>query len=165
MHSWCTVEFHRVRLGAPCLIPKPDTRKGEALQVSVASGTGSPLDELLAAVDVVRCSGEGCVRHEVDGQGGDVGRADHAADRESRAELLATRIQLIAEERRRQRCVDKTGGDEIDANRRELECQVLVMAGIAAVRAEMRANPLRRAAAPVPPMKSRVPPGRTLFAS
>jgi hypothetical protein len=81
-----------VRLGAPCLIPKPDTRKGEALQVSVASGTGSPLDELLAAVDIVRCSGDGCVRHEVDGEGGDVGRADHAADWQSGAQLLATRV-------------------------------------------------------------------------
>src|SRR5271157_658371 len=74
------------------LIPKPDTRKGEALQVSVASGTGSPLDELLAAVDIVRCSGDGCVRHEVDGEGGDVGRADHAADWQSGAQLLATRV-------------------------------------------------------------------------
>ncbi len=47
--------------------PKPDARKGEAPQVSVASGTGSPLDELLAAVYVVGCAGLGCVGHQVDG--------------------------------------------------------------------------------------------------
>jgi hypothetical protein len=33
----------------------------------VASVTGSRPDELLTAVDVVRCSGDRCVRHEVDG--------------------------------------------------------------------------------------------------
>jgi len=44
-------------------------------EVRVASVTGSPLHELLAAVDVVGCSGDGCVRHEVDGERGDVGRA------------------------------------------------------------------------------------------
>lgn len=71
---------------------KPDARKGEALQVRVASSTGSPLDELLAAVDIVRCSGDGCVRHDVDGERGDVGRADHATDWQSGAQLLATRV-------------------------------------------------------------------------
>ena len=55
--------MNSVRLGAPCLIPKPDTRKGEDMQGSVASGMGSLLDERLAAVDIVRCSGVGCVRH------------------------------------------------------------------------------------------------------
>ena len=48
-------------------------------QVRVASGRSSRVDELLAAVDIVGCSGDGCVRHEMDGEGGDVGRADHAA--------------------------------------------------------------------------------------
>lgn len=47
-------------------------------EVRVTSVTGSPLHELLAAVDVVRCSGDRCVRYEVDGERGDVGRADHA---------------------------------------------------------------------------------------
>ena len=50
--------------------------------------------------------------------------------------MLTTRIQLIAEKRRRQRCIHKTGCDEVDANRREFERQVFTMAGIAAVRAE-----------------------------
>jgi hypothetical protein len=45
------------------------------------SGDGSPLDELLAAVDVEGRAGDRRVRHEVDGQCGDVGRADDASDR------------------------------------------------------------------------------------
>jgi len=65
---------------------------------TVASVTGSPLDELLAAVDVVRYSGDRCVRHEVDGERGDVDRADDAPDRQRRAELLPTCVQLIAEQ-------------------------------------------------------------------
>ena len=40
-----------------------------------------------------------------------------------------------------------------------------VKAGIAAVRAEMRAYPFAVRRPPVPLMKSRVPPGRTLFAA
>ena len=38
----------------------------------------SPLDKLLAAVDVEGRPGDRRVRHEVDGQCGDVGRADDA---------------------------------------------------------------------------------------
>jgi hypothetical protein len=51
-------------------------------EVRVSSVTSSPFDELLTAVDVVRCSGDRCVRHEVDGERGDVGRADYAPDRQ-----------------------------------------------------------------------------------
>ena len=58
----------------------------------------SALRELLTTVNVVGCAGKGRVGHQVDGQSGDVLRADHAADRERRAELLAPRIQLIAEQ-------------------------------------------------------------------
>ena len=67
----------------------------------------SPLDELLAAVDVEGRAGDRRIRHEVDGQSGDVSRADHASDRQRRAELLAARFQLVAEDHRRQRCVDE----------------------------------------------------------
>ena len=42
-------------------------------EVRVASGRGLPLQELLAAVDVVRCSDDRCVRHEVDGERADTG--------------------------------------------------------------------------------------------
>jgi hypothetical protein len=45
---------------------------------AVASVTGSPLDELLATVDAVHGSGDICVRHEVDGERGDIWRANHA---------------------------------------------------------------------------------------
>lgn len=41
----------------------------------------SPLDGLLAAVNVVCCSGDASVGHEVDGKRGDVGRADHSNTR------------------------------------------------------------------------------------
>ena len=94
------------------------------LQLRVASGTGSPLDELLPAVDVVGAACKGCIRHDVYGERSDVGRSHDASDRQRNAELLATRVQLIAEERRRQWCIDKPGGDEVDANRREFERQI-----------------------------------------
>ena len=101
----------------------------------------------------------------MDGERGDVGRADDAADRQRRAELLATRVELVAEERRRQRRVDEPGGDQVDADRRELEREVLVSAGSAAVSAEIDAKPSAGRRPPVPPMKSSVPPGRTLPAA
>jgi len=42
---------------------------------SKISVKGSPFDELLATIDVVRRSGDRCVRHEVDGERGDVDRS------------------------------------------------------------------------------------------
>src|SRR5215472_4265099 len=84
----------------------------------------SPLDELLAAVDVVGGAGNRRVRHEVNGQCGDVLRADDASDRQRRAELLAARVQLVAEERRRERSVDESGGDQVDPDGRELDGQI-----------------------------------------
>ena len=45
-------------------------------------------------------------------------------DRQRRAELLAARVQLIAEERRRQRRVDEPGRDQVHPDRRELEREV-----------------------------------------
>jgi hypothetical protein len=58
----------------------------------------SPVHELLAAVDVVGRAGNRCVSHEVDGERGDVGRADHAPDGERRAELGTAGVQLVAEQ-------------------------------------------------------------------
>ncbi len=60
----------------------------------------SGLAQLLTALDVV-CSPEGDVRHEVDSKCGDVGRADDAADRQRRAELLATFVASVSEESHR----------------------------------------------------------------
>ena len=91
------------------------------LPQAISNLHGSRLDQLLAAVDVVRCSGDCCVRHEVDGERGDIGRADHAPDRQRLAKLLATRVQLIAEQRCRQRCVDEAGRDKVDADGCELK--------------------------------------------
>ena len=68
-----------------------ETTTGRALRRSPARGSASPLDDLLTAVDIVCRSGDGRVCHEVNGQGGNVGRPDHAADRQSAAQLLATR--------------------------------------------------------------------------
>jgi hypothetical protein len=78
-------------------------------------------DDLLAAVDVVRGAGQGGVGHQVHGDGGDVPRPDDAPDRERGAELLASRVELVAEQRSRQRSVDEAGGDEVHPDRRELQ--------------------------------------------
>src|SRR5262249_46402492 len=61
----------------------------------VPKGRESLLDELLAAVDVVRCSGDYRVYHEVDGQRGNVCGTDHTPDRQGCAELLTARVELI----------------------------------------------------------------------
>jgi len=53
-------------------------------------------DELLAAVDVDGRAGDRGVRHEVDAQCGDVGRAVAAADRQRGTELLAALVDPIA---------------------------------------------------------------------
>ena len=54
-------------------------------------------DELLTAVDVVRRAREGGVGHEVNGERGDVRRADDAPDREPRAQLVAALVKIVAE--------------------------------------------------------------------
>jgi hypothetical protein len=51
----------------------------------------SALDELLPAVDVEGRTGHRGVRHEVDGERGDVLRPDDAPDRQGRSKLLETR--------------------------------------------------------------------------
>ncbi len=55
-------------------------------------------DELLAAVDVVGRAGERRVGHHVDGERGDVGGADDAADRQCRPQLIAAFLESIAEQ-------------------------------------------------------------------
>src|SRR5690349_14089169 len=75
--------------------------------------------QLLAAVDVVRGAGQRGVLHEVDGQGGDVGRPDDATDRQRRAEILAAPVEVVAEQPGRQGCVDESGGDHVDPDRGE----------------------------------------------
>jgi hypothetical protein len=53
---------------------------------------------LLTAVDVEGRPGNCRVDHEVDGQCGDVGWADDASDRQSRAEVLPALVQFVAED-------------------------------------------------------------------
>ncbi len=55
-------------------------------------------------------------------------RADVAADRQRRAELVTS----VAERRRRQWCVDEAGRDKVDADGRELERRVLEALRVAA---------------------------------
>src|SRR2546427_3471532 len=81
-------------------------------------------EELLPAVNIVGRAGEGRVGHDVYGERGDVGRSDDAPDGKRGAKLIAAVLELIAEERCRQRRVDEAGGDEVDPDGRELECQV-----------------------------------------
>ena len=127
------------------------------LRRSSASG-----DELLAAVDVERRPGQGRVRHDVDGQRGDVlpdrRRARSAALRGAARDAL----QLVTEERSRQRGVDETRRDEVDADRGELEREVLRRVPAApAVKVERTDRPTAGRRPPVPPTNSSVPPGRT----
>ena len=119
-------------------------------------------DELLAAVDVVGRAGERGVRHEVDGERGDVGRSDDASDRQRRAELLARASSSSP------RSVADRGVSTNPAAIRFTRigaissARFLISAGIAAVSAEISANPGAVLRPPVPLMKSRVPPGRTV---
>ena len=58
----------------------------------------SSRDELLAAVDVVCRAREGCVAHDVNGQRGDVSRSDDAPDGQRGAELVASLVEVLAED-------------------------------------------------------------------
>ena len=83
-------------------------------------------------------------------------------DRQRRAELLAARVELVAEQRRRQRRVDEPGRDQVHPDRARARARGSSSSpGTAAVSAEMSARPGAVRRPPVPPMKSRRPPGRT----
>src|SRR5215831_3811981 len=80
---------------AACAISEP--RQALSLYGG-SSGSGSSRDELLAAVDVVRRTRECCVAHDVNGQRGDVSRSDDAPDGQRRAELVASLVEVVAED-------------------------------------------------------------------
>ena len=82
--------------------------------------SGSRLDELLPTVDVIGCSGDSCVRHQVNGERGDVGWPYDAPDRQSRAQLLAALVEFAAEDRGRERGIHEAGRDHVDADGRDL---------------------------------------------
>src|SRR3954468_9288785 len=81
-------------------------------------------DELLPAVDVVGRAGQRGVRHEVDGERGDVVGSDDATDGQRRAKFVPALVELTAEQRRRQRRVYEAGRDQVDADGRDLEREV-----------------------------------------
>ena len=67
-------------------------------------------DELLPAIDVVSRAGENLIDHDVNGERSHVGWPDDPPDGKSGAELIAAGVEIIAEERCRQRRVDETRG-------------------------------------------------------
>ena len=73
---------------------------GVAFRSVLRGGSWSAGDELLPSVDVVRRAGQGGVGHQVQRQGGDVSRTDHAPDRERPTQLVTTRLQTVAEQLR-----------------------------------------------------------------
>lgn len=87
---------------ARVLVPPP---AGNAQQGTVTARRfpfgvmGSSGDELLSAVDVVGRAGERGVGHDVDGERGDVGGTDDAADGERRAQLVPALLELVSEQR------------------------------------------------------------------
>ena len=66
-------------------------------------------------------AGQRRVGDDVDGERGDVGGPDDAADRERGPQFVAAFLQLVPEQRCRERGVDEASRDEVDADRRELE--------------------------------------------
>jgi hypothetical protein len=122
-------------------------------------------DELLSAIDVVGRAREGRVGHDVYSERGDVGWSDDAPDGKRGAKLIAPVFEFIAEERRRQRCVDETGGDDVDSDGRELKRKVFRHGGLCGRESRDQREPRRRAAAAVPLKKIRVPPKRILRAA
>src|SRR3954470_25004885 len=108
--SRSTDSLPRWKLRAPTTTPPSSSRSWTPGDTARRSPTmRSLLDELLAAVDVERGAGDGGVGHQVHGQGGDVGGPHDPPDRQGAAELLAARVELVAEERRGQRGVDEPG--------------------------------------------------------
>ena len=54
-------------------------------------------DELLTAIDVVRCPRDSRILHQVNRQRGDIGRPDAPPDRHSSAALVKCAAKIIAE--------------------------------------------------------------------
>src|SRR6202042_409370 len=99
--------------------PSPATherRRPERRGLGFLSG-----DELLATVDVVCRARDRRIDHEVNGQRGDVGRANPPADRQRGPKLEAPSVEIVAEQGSRQGGVDEAGRDQIDPDRGELE--------------------------------------------
>ena len=74
-----------------------------------------------------------------------------APDGERGAKLIAAVVELVAEERCRQRCVDEAGGDEVDSNGREFEREAGGEGGQRSGESRDESESLSRAAATSPP--------------
>jgi len=120
---------------------------------------------MLAAADVIRPAGEGRVGHDVDGQRGDVGGLDHAADRERGAELIAAVFEGTAERRRRRGESMKPAAIWLTRSGANSSARLAISADIAAVTAEtiVRATSARQPSMAL--MNTRLPPGLTLPAA
>src|SRR5215470_16885449 len=102
--------------------PRTITSYSELMSVLI-SWLLSAEQQLLAAVDVVRRPRERGVDHDVYGECGNVVRLDDPADRKLRAQLLAALVELVPEQRRRQRGVHESGRDQVDPHGRDLDGQ------------------------------------------
>src|SRR5271156_4569676 len=78
-------------------------------------------DELLAAIDVIRRTGQRRIGDDVDGERRDVFGADDTPDGKRCPQFAATLLESIAEEGCRQRSVYEARRDEIDAHWRKFE--------------------------------------------
>ena len=74
----------RPKVGITTGVPALSTVADAAL-----SRLSRPLDELLATIDVENRASHRRVRHQVDGERRDVGRTNHASDRQNRTQLRA----------------------------------------------------------------------------
>src|ERR1700761_2361615 len=88
---------------------------------SFACGYASSLQKLLASIDVVGDSRDRSVHHEMDRERGEGGRTDHSTDGQRFPELLATRVQLITQNRCRQRRVNEAGRNQVYPDGRQLK--------------------------------------------
>ena len=130
---------------------------------STARPSAAPSSEqLLASVDVVRGAGERGVGHQVDGQRGDVVRADDAADRQRGAQLFAAGIEAGRRAARPTAACRRTRARS--GSRGSARARAPGSWSAPAARRCRRSIGRGRARCgrpPVPPMNVSVPPGRS----
>jgi hypothetical protein len=96
---WSAGGLGRATLVAVTSAPPPECGRCQRAERGFRRGIPrSSFEELLAAVDVEGRAGDRGVRHEVDSQGGDVGWADDAADRQRGTELRSALVDPVAEQ-------------------------------------------------------------------
>jgi hypothetical protein len=98
-------------------------------------------------------------------EGGHVRRSHHAPDGKRGAKLIATFFELIAQQFRGQRRVDKPRGDEVDSRRRDFKRQVSGEGWERSGDCASDAHADRRASTSSAAHEDQCPPGRTLLAA